>query len=67
MNVEVGEEVVDGLREDARPVDRVHCTEPVSCVELSMAKKRFDDVLGAGGANHEFIEGHAAEQNGRLT
>ena len=47
-DMEEGEEVVDGLGEDTRPVDRVNCTESVSGVEFSVAEQGLDDILGTG-------------------
>ena len=44
-DVEVGEEVVDGLREDARPVDGVDRAEAVGGVEFPVREKGFHDVL----------------------
>ena len=43
--MEVGKEVVDGLREDARPVDGVDRAEAVGRVELLVGKEGFDDIL----------------------
>lgn len=42
---EVGVEVVDGLGEDARPVDRVDGAELVGRVDLGVGEEGFDDVL----------------------
>lgn len=53
--MEVGEEVVDGLREDARPVDGVDRAEPVRRVELAVCEERFDDVLFISILHHERI------------
>ena len=49
LNVEIREEIVNSLGEDARPVDRVDRTEPVGRVELSVAEERLDDVLCSDG------------------
>ena len=44
-DVEVGKQVVDGLCEDARPVDGVDRAEAVGRVELLVGKEGFDDIL----------------------
>ena len=44
-DLEVGEEVVDGLGENARPVDRVDCPEMVFLVEGSIREQRLHNVL----------------------
>lgn len=49
LDVEIREEIVNSLGEDARPVDRVDRTEPVGRVELSVAEERLDDVLCSDG------------------
>ena len=44
-DLEVGEEVVDGLGEDARPIDGVDGTEMVFLVEGLVCEQRFHNVL----------------------
>jgi hypothetical protein len=44
-DVEVGKEVVDGLGENARPIDGVDGTEMVFLVEGLVCKQRLYDVL----------------------
>jgi len=46
-DVEVGEEIVDRLGEDARPVDRVDRAEVVLFVEGLVREQRLHDVLNA--------------------
>lgn len=43
--MEVGQEVVYGLRENTRPVDRINCAKSVSSIEVAVSKKRLDYVL----------------------
>src|SRR5690606_10380420 len=38
-------EVVHDLRGNARPVDRVHRTQPVGVLEFEIARQRLDDIL----------------------
>ena len=45
--MEISKEVVDGLREDPSPVDRVHCTETVFWVEFAVTEERLDNILCA--------------------
>jgi len=45
LDVEEGREVVDGLGEDASPVDRVDGTEAVLGVEGRVGEEGLDDVL----------------------
>lgn len=44
-DVEVGEEVVHRLREDACPVDGIDGAETVFLVEWAVGEEGFDDVL----------------------
>ena len=44
-DLEVGEEVVDRLGEDASPVDRVDCAEMVFLVEGPVREERLHNVL----------------------
>lgn len=44
--MEVGKEVVDGLREDTGPIDGVDGSKAMSGIEFLVCEKCFDDVLG---------------------
>lgn len=44
--MEVREEVINGLRKDAGPVDRVHRTKTMLVIELAVSEKCFNYVLG---------------------
>jgi len=44
-DLEVGEEVVDGLGENTGPVDRVYCAEMVFLVEGPVREQRLHNVL----------------------
>jgi hypothetical protein len=48
LEVEVREEVVDGLSEDASPVDRVDCSEFVLGVEFLVSEECLDNILSLG-------------------
>lgn len=43
--MEVGQEVVYGLCENTRPVDRINGAKSVSSIEVAVSKKRLDYVL----------------------
>ena len=43
--MEVGQEVVYGLCENTRPVDRINGAKSVSSIEVSVCEKRFDYIL----------------------
>jgi len=45
MDVEIGEEVVHRLSEDAGPVDGVDGTEMMSFVESFICEEGFDNIL----------------------
>ena len=45
--MEVGEEVVNSLSENASPVDRVDSAESVLIVEFTISEKSFYDILYA--------------------
>ena len=44
-HLEVGVHIVDGLREDASPIDRIDCRQRMLITELGIVKQVFDDPL----------------------
>ena len=43
--MEIGEEVINSLREDAGPIDRIDGAESMCRIEIGIGEERFDDVL----------------------
>ena len=43
--MEIRQEIINRLSKDASPINRIYGPKMVSCVESSISKEGFDDIL----------------------